>query len=119
MFARVTLVSTGLFVLSAVVPVSAYAITGALGSTEPRFCADMMSSVFHPQTGEEVIARDLCEFNDLIEQGYLPEKPKKCAQTFGYVLNRLNRDVAEYKSSCELEALMKGGYSLLLRNPRP
>ncbi|MEN9809631.1 MAG: hypothetical protein RLZZ488_1198 [Pseudomonadota bacterium] len=118
MFARITLVFSCLFALSAVVPNSAFAITGAVGSTEPRFCADMMSSVFHPQTGEEVITRDLCEYNDLIEQGYLPEKPKKCAQAFGYVLNKANRDVAEYKSSCELEVLIKGGYTLLLRNPR-
>lgn len=118
MFARTSMTLVSLFALTTVAPLPALAVTGAIGSSEPRFCADMMSSVFHPETGEEVVTRDLCEYNDLIAQGYLPEKPKKCVQTFGYVLNLKNNDVAEYKSSCELQALLSAGYTLLLRNPR-
>lgn len=119
MFARLSCVSVAFFASTTVAPLPALAITGAINNPEPRFCADMMSSVFHPETGEEIVTRDLCEYNDLLAQGYLPEKPKKCAQTFGYVLNRKNSDVAEYKSSCELEALLGAGYTLLLRKPRP
>lgn len=118
MFARTSLVLVSLFALTTVAPSPALAITGGITEPDTRFCADMMSSVFHPHTGEEVVTRDLCEYNDLIAQGYLPEKPKTCAKTFGYVLNKKTNDVAEYKSSCELEALMSAGYSLLLRNPR-
>ncbi len=118
MFARSFFICASLVALTTVAPSPALAITGAISNPEPRFCADMMSSVFHPKTGEEVVTRDLCEYNDLIEQGYLPEKPKVCAKTFGYVLNKKTNDVAEYKSSCELEALMSAGYTLLLRNSR-
>ncbi|NBX18687.1 MAG: hypothetical protein EBR09_15140 [Proteobacteria bacterium] len=118
MFVRFSFVCAAVIALTTVAPAPALASDVALTGSEPRFCADMMSSVFHPQTGEEFVTRDLCEYNDLIEQGYLPEKPKKCAQTFGYVLNKKTGDVAEYKSSCELEALMGAGYQLLLRKPR-
>jgi hypothetical protein len=78
MFARFSLVcAAAVLALTTVAPSPALAITGSISNPEPRFCADLMSSVYHPQTGEEVVTRDLCEYNDLIEQGYLPEKPKK------------------------------------------
>ncbi|MFZ9520014.1 MAG: hypothetical protein ACO3A4_06000 [Silvanigrellaceae bacterium] len=118
MLVRFSLICASFLALTTVAPSPAFALTGGISDTEPRFCADMMSSVYHPETGEEVVTRDLCEYNDLIAQGYLPQKPKKCAKTFGFVLNKQNGDVAEYKSSCELEALMSAGYTLLLRNPR-
>jgi hypothetical protein len=106
MLVRLSLFCASILALTTVAPSPAFALTGA------------MSSVFHPETGEEVVTRDLCEYNDFIAQGYLPQKPKKCAKTFGYTLNKQNGDVAEYRSSCELEALMGAGYTLLLRNPR-
>jgi hypothetical protein len=118
MLVRLSLFCASILALTTVAPSPAFALTGAISEPEPRFCADMMSSVFHPETGEEVVTRDLCEYNDFIAQGYLPQKPKKCAKTFGYTLNKQNGDVAEYRSSCELEALMGAGYTLLLRNPR-
>ncbi len=96
---------------------SAFAFASDVVSSEPRFCADMLASVFHPETGEEVIARDLCEYNDLLQQGYLPEKPVLCAQAFGYVRNPSSGVALTYRNSCELEAFLKAGYILLLRNP--
>ncbi len=103
--------------ISATAP-AAFALTGALPASEPRFCADMLASVYHPETGEEVVARDLCEYNDLLEQGYLPEKPEMCAKTFGYVRHPVSGATLTYRNSCQLEALMKAGYILLLRQPR-
>lgn len=95
----------------------AWAILGAVSEPEPRFCADMMASVYHPETGAEVVARDLCEYEDLLEQGYLPEKPMMCAQAFGYVRHPDSGATLTYRNSCELQAFLKAGYILLLRKP--
>jgi hypothetical protein len=95
----------------------AWAILGAVSEPEPRFCADMLASVYHPETGAEVVARDLCEYNDLLEQGYLPEKPVVCAQAFGYVRHPETGNTLTYRNSCELQTFLKLGYVLLLRKP--
>ena len=75
MLVRFSLIFGSFLALTTVAPSPAFALTGAVSDNEARVCADMMSSVFHPQTGEEVVTRDLCEYNDLIAQGYLPQKP--------------------------------------------
>lgn len=89
----------------------------ASGTSDSQFqiCADMISIVFDPETGEQIIARDLCEFNELLAKGFVPEAPV-CAFVFGFVRHPVTMETQEYKNTCELNALVRAGYSELLRH---
>lgn len=79
-----------------------------------QFCGDVISIVFDPETGEQIIARDLCEYNGLIAKGYVADAPV-CAFTFGFVRHPETTDTQHYRNTCELNALLRAGYSEFLR----
>jgi hypothetical protein len=96
-------------------PVLASADDFATGNSEAQFCADMMSVVFDPDTGEQIVTRDLCEYDELLRKGYLPEMPV-CAFSFGYVRHPETMNTLTYRNTCELNAFLRAGYKVFLRN---
>lgn len=93
----------------------AWAGTSSTSEPEAQFCADMISVVFDPDTGEQLIARDLCEYENLLQSGYLPEMPM-CAFSFGYVRHPETMNTQTYRNTCELNAFLRAGYRVFLRN---
>lgn len=96
-----------------------FAYADAQNPIESRhhFCADVISIVFDPETGEQIFARDLCEYNELIAKGYVADAPV-CAFTFGFVRHPETSDTQHYRNTCELNALLRAGYSEFLRQER-
>jgi len=93
----------------------AWARTSSTSAHEAQFCADMISVVFDPDTGEQLIARDLCEYENLLQSGYLPEMPM-CAFSFGYVRHPETMNTQTYHNTCQLNAFLRAGYRVFLRN---